>query len=178
MKRWLARALVAVGLMGAGWVHAGTQALGVEIGVSTADQVRTALSKQGRVTDNGINKYSGGPMFKTDGSAYDIEGLNEVLYIFDGQKKLAGLVMNMDKARFDAVFKALQAKYKVASQQRPFVGNQYARFKAPDALIEMDAPHLGFVLEVRYIRNDLMQSYSAQSTAEAEAKKKREAAQF
>lgn len=178
MKYFVQSALVAVTMMCSIAANAGTQALGFEIGASTVDQVKSSLAKQTKVSDSGTNKFTMGPMLKTDGSSYEIEGLTEVLYIFDDQKKLAGIIMNMSKARFDAVFQALSAKYKVASQQRPFVGNQFARFKAQDSVVEMDAPHLGFEMEVRYIRNDLMQKFNSQSAAEAEAKKKREASKF
>ncbi|BBO21083.1 MAG: hypothetical protein HKUEN07_01390 [Rhodocyclaceae bacterium] len=178
MKHLVQSALAAIALMCSIGANAGTQALGFEIGASTIDQVKSTLVKQTKVADSGTNKFTMGPMLKTDGASYEIEGLNEVLYIFDDQKKLAGIIMDMNKARFDAIFQALSAKYKVSSQQRPFVGNQFARFKTQDSVIEMDAPHLGFVMEVRYIRNDLMQKFNSQSAAEADAKKKREAAKF
>ena len=158
--------------------YAGTQTLGVEIGVSTMQQVKAALAKQTRVSDAGNNQYSGGPMFKTDGSSYDIDGLTGVLYIFDDQKKLAGIILTMGKSRFDAIFQAISGKYKVATQERPFVGNQYARFNSADSVIEMDAPHMGFDMEVRYVRKDLMQKFNAQSEADAAAKKKQEASKF
>lgn len=158
--------------------HAGTQVLGFEIGTTTIDQLRQELSKKTKLESTGTNKYSGGEMFKTDGAPYDIEGLNSVLYIFDDQKKLAGVVMDMGKHRFDAVFQFLNGKYKVSAQQRPFVGNQFARFRPADSFIELDAPHLGFNMEVRYIRNDLMQKFNSQSESEAAAKKKSEASKF
>lgn len=178
MKYLVQSILAAVALASTLAAYAGTQALGFEIGVSTIDQVKSSLAKQTQVIDSGTNKFTAGPMLKTDGSSYEIEGLNEVLYIFDDQKKLTGIIMDMNKARFDSVFHALSGKYKVSSQQRPFVGNQFARFKTQDSVIEMDAPHLGFEMEVRYIRNDLMQKFNSQTAAEAETKKKREAAKF
>lgn len=158
--------------------YAGTQVIGVEIGVSTYSQVRNSLPSQVRMKDEGINKFTNGPMFGTDGSAQEIEGLTSVFYIFDEQERLAGVLMDMRKDRFDAVFKALSGKYKVVTQERPFVGNQYARFKVPDATIEIDAPHLSFTMSVRYIRNDLMQAYRTQSAAEAETKRRKESAKF
>lgn len=159
-------------------VHAGTAMLGFDMGVSTLEQVKATLGKQTRVQDGGTNKYSNGAMLKTDGDGYDIEGLNEVVYVFDEQKKLAGVLMDMDKSRFTAVYQALSAKYKVAAQQRPFVGNQYARFKTPDAVIEVTAPHMSFQMSVNYLRNDLNQKFNTQSASEAETKTKRESAKF
>jgi len=170
--------LIVIALSATSLAQAGTQVLGYEIGATTVDQLKQELSKKTKLESSGTNKFSGGEMFKTDGAAYDIDGLTSVLYIFDEQKKLAAVIMDMGKHRFDAVFQFLSGKYKVVAQQRPFVGNQYARFRPSDAFIELDAPHLGFNMEVRYIRNDLMQKFNAQSEAEAAAKKKSEASKF
>ena len=170
--------LAIIAILASSFAHAGTQVLGFEIEASTLEQVNTSLSKQTKVIDNGINKFSAGTMLRTNGSSYEIEGLNDVLYIFDDQQKLAGVIMNMNKNRFDTVYQAVSKKYKVASQNRPFVGNQFARFKTPDSTIEIDAPHLSFEMEVRYIRKDFLQKFNSQSTAEAESKKKREASNF
>lgn len=171
-------AVVASLILGAISARAGTQVLGVELGVTTVAQLSQELSKEARFESIGTNQYSEGPMIRADGSSYQIDGLKRVLYIFDGQKKLAGVVMDMDKSRFDAVFDFLNKKYKPTVQRRPFVGDQFARFKPADAFIELDAPHMGFNMEVRYLSNDLMQKFNAQSEAEAAAKKKSEAAKF
>lgn len=92
--------------------YAGTKVLGFEINVSTADQVKNALSSQTNVVDAGINKYSRGTSLLTDGDSYEIEGLHNVGYIFDSQNKLVAVVMVMNKDRFDSVFNAVSAKYK------------------------------------------------------------------
>lgn len=157
---------------------AGTPVLGFEIGVSTVDQVAKDLAKVTSVSDSGTNKWSGGPMLKTDGSSYKIDGLQDVLYIFDEQKKLTGVIMTLNKSRFDSIHQFLSSKYKVQNQQRPFVGNQFARFKTTDAIVEVDAPHMSFEMEVRYLRNDLLQKFKNQSQAEANSKRKSEASKF
>jgi hypothetical protein len=177
MKRILAMLAVASTLC-AGSALAGTPVLGFEVGVSTLDQVTDALSKKTQVEERGVNRYSNGPMLKTDGSSYGLEGLNSVVYIFDGQKKLMGVVMNMSKARFKPIYEVLSRKYKVLSQQRPFVGDQFARFASPDGIIELDAPHMSFEMEVSYLRGDLVQEIKEQVEAEKAAKKKNDAAQF
>lgn len=178
MKHIVQSAIVAITILCGTTANAGTQALGFEIGNSSYEQVKETLAKQTQVAETGQNKYSAGPMLKTDGSSYEIESLSEVIYIFDDKNKLAAVLMRMSKDRFNPVYSALSAKYKVTSQQRPYVGDQFARFKTPDSVVVMDAPHLGFELAVRYIRNDLYQKFNSQSSAEAEAKKKREASKF
>lgn len=158
--------------------HAGTPVLGVEIGVTTLPQLQQSLSKKTRLENRGTNKWSGGEMLATDGSAHGVEGLNSVLYIFDPDQTLAGVVMEMGIHRFDTVYKALNAKYKVVSQQRPFVGDQFARFKPADAVIELDAPHMDVEMEVRYLRNDFQKRFATQRQAEQAAQKRSEASKF
>lgn len=165
-------------LLGASPALAGTKALDVELGVTTVAQLRSGLAVKTKIEDRGTNKFSAGPTLATTGDAYEIEGLSEVVYIFDDHEKLAGVILHMSKERFAAVFKALNAKYKVVTQRRPFVGDQFARFKTADATIELDAPHLGFAMEARYIRQDLLKKFLAQSEADAAAKQKQEAAKF
>lgn len=157
---------------------AGTQVLGAEIGVTTSEQLRRTLSSNTAIQDRGVNQYSGGRMLATDGSSYDIQGLSAVLYIFDAQGKLAGVIMDMDKERFASIYQLLRQKYKVRSERRPFVGDQYARFKPADATIELDAPHLSFTMKVRYLRNDLLQKFNADISEEEAEKKKSEAEKF
>lgn len=157
---------------------AGTKALGAEIGVSTVGQLKTALSKTTKIMERGTNKYTGGQMLATDGSPYDIEGLSEVTYIFDAQGRLAGIIMDMNKDRLDSIYRLLRQKYTVSYEERPFVGNQLVRFKTSDSIIEIVAPHMDFTMQVRYIRNDLVQKFNVDNAAETAAKKKSEAEKF
>jgi hypothetical protein len=177
MKHFIMVASCAI-ILASSSATAGTQVLGAEIGVTTSEQLRQALSKNTQVQDRGLNKYSGGQMLRTDGASYEIEGLLGVMYIFDTQGKLAGVIMEMEKGRFASVYQFLRQKYKVSSERRPFVGNQYARFNPADAIIELDAPHLSFEMEVRYLRNDLMKKFNADSAKEEAAKRKSEAEKF
>ena len=157
---------------------AGTKALGFELGVSKLVDVNRILTNQTKVIDNGINNYSRGRMLKTNGKGYSIEGLKSVVYIFDNQEKLSGIIMNMEKYKFDDVYDAVSKKYNLVSEQRPFVGDQYAKFKTKDATIEIDAPHLSFEMDVRYLRDDLLNAYTKISQINNKAKKEKESRQF
>lgn len=154
------------------------QVLGFEIGAATVADVKKQLAKQTRVTDAGVNEFSNGRMLRTDGASYEVESLNKVVYIFDADQKLAAVIMTMGKHRFNDIFGIVSSKYKVRTQQRPFVGDQFARFTAPNTVIELDAPHLGFSLEVRYIRQDLFEKFNAQVQQEAQQKQKTEKGRF
>jgi hypothetical protein len=170
--------LLTTTLLAVATAQAGTQVIGVEIGVTTPEQLSQSVGGKGKLQSKGTNKYSGGEMYASGGDGYGIEGLTEVTYIFDGQKKLAAVLMDLDKSRFDAINKALSAKYKATAQQRPFVGDQYVRFQTADAVVELSAPHMSFAMTVNYVRNDLMQQFKTQSKAEQDSKARAEASKF
>lgn len=154
------------------------QVLGFEMGISTQQQVRAKLGKKAEISEPGINKFTGGPQFTTGGEGYDIEGLSSVVYIFDKDQRLAGVLMEMGKGRFDEVFSFLAGKYKVTSQQRPFVGDKFGGFKAKGATIELNAPHMSFEMNANYIRDDLYAQFKSQSAQEAQQKKASEKSKF
>ncbi len=59
--------------------------LGLELGVATLDQVKNKLAAT-RLEPNGTNAYSDGPMLKSDGAGLEIEGLHEIVFIFDAKQ--------------------------------------------------------------------------------------------
>ncbi len=71
------------------------------------------------------------------------------------------------------------SKYKLVTEQKPFVGDKYARFKSENVTIEQSAPHMGgFKMEVRYVRNDLVARYNQKTDQEARQKKASESSKF
>jgi hypothetical protein len=158
--------------------YAGVKVLDVEVGATTIDALKTSVGTKIMLKPSGISSWTGGPVLVADGTGYDIAGLKSVLYIFDEQKKLSALVMTMEKSRFDDIYQFLANKYKLISQQRPHVGNSFAKFSAPDTSVEIDAPHMSFDMEVKYLSNNFVKSFQAKSQAEAAAKKNKEKSQF
>lgn len=157
--------------------HAGTTVLDVELGVTTHDQVRSALIKKTKVTE-GTSYYMKGPRLSTDGSSYGIDGLNSVQYAFDTDKRLAVVSMLMQKARFNDVFELLNAKYGLVSKTIPTVGDRYATFLGQDSVITIVADHLEFEMQVRYMRNDYYTTMLAKDREEEQSKHKREKSKF
>lgn len=174
MKLTLLRFLFALVLFFAGSASAANVApLGLELGVATQDQVRRALSTS-QLEDIGINAYSDGVMLKSDGANLGIEGLNTITFIFDDKKRLAGVLMNMGKHKFDEVHGHLAKKYRVRDKNIPFVGNSYVRYSQGASIVELDAPHLSFEMEVRYLTNELVSRFKSRSQ---ENEKRRKATQ-
>ncbi|QTD46526.1 hypothetical protein [Ottowia testudinis] len=158
--------------------HAGTKVINVELGVSTLEQVRKEAASAGRIQNAGTSTWSKGPILQIDNPDLGIEGVKSVQYIFDAAGKLSAVVMTMpatkgmadlEKRRFDEVASVLGEKYKLAKKVRPSVGDRYAKFTAPDTVIEIDAPHMSFDMEVRYMTNAFLKAFnSGVSTGAAE----------
>ena len=156
--------------------HAGTKVINVELGVSTLEQVRKEAASVGRIQNAGTSTWSKGPILLIDNPDLGIEGVKSVQYIFDPAGKLSAVVMTMpsskgmgdlEKRRFDEVAKLLAEKYKIAKKVRPFVGDRYAKFTAPDTTIEIDAPHMSFDMEVRYMTNSFLKAFNSGVTTNA-----------
>lgn len=151
---------------------------GQELGVTTYAQVKQQVGGKSDLTDSGTNKFSGGKMLQGNGSDLGIEGLSEVTFIFDRTDKLAGVLMTLPKESFKPTLKALTAKYKLVSSEVPFVGNASAKLKQGDSVIELNAPHMSFTMEVLYLTSGLKQAFLQQSSNERAVKEKRQADMF
>jgi len=178
MKKRIHLAFIATMLAISTSSYAGTAALGFELGVSTAEQVKADLTKFTNLEEPDVSGLTGGVYLKTDNAGYGIDGLNTVTYIFDKNNVLGAILINMTKSRFNAIYDAVSRKYKLETAQRPFVGDQFARFKASDAVIEIDAPHLSFEMDVSYIRNDIKAMSLKQAAENKRKKKKRDEESF
>ncbi len=157
--------------------------LGMELGSATLEQVRKDIGSRTALNDNGTNKFSGGPMLKSDGAGLGIEGLSEVVFIFDKTQKLAGVLMTLPKGglddeSFNRTLSMLSAKYKAVEKRVPFVGNKYARFRQGDSVVELDAPHMSFEMSLRYLTDQMLADFNSQSAAEKADKRRRQASQL
>lgn len=148
---------------------------GVEVGVATLADVQKAIGTKTRLNQTGTNKYTGGKMFTADGAGLDVEGVNEITFIFDQANVLAAVLVKMPKDP-KALAKTFSGKYQVVSNRIDgFMNYGYARFQKGNTVIEIDAPHLSFDMEVRYLTKALMAAYLQQSSSDEAAKQKRKA---
>ena len=184
LLRW-----VMVFMVGMAWLsaHAGTKVINVELGVSTLEQVRKEAASAGRIQNAGTSTWSKGPILQVYNPDLGIEGVTSVQYIFDTAGKLAAVVMTMpstkgmgdlEKRRFDEVARLLAEKYKLAKKVRPHVGDRYAKFTAPDTVIEIDAPHLSFDMEVRYMTDSFLKAFNSEVSTNAAEQRSTEKSKF
>jgi hypothetical protein len=157
--------------------------LGLELGVATLAQVQKEIGSRTQLSEGGTNKYTGGPMLKSGGEGLGIEGLSEIVLVFDKSQKLAAVLMTLPKGgmgdeNFNRTLNMLSAKYKAVERQVPFVGNKFAKFRQGDSIVELEAPHLSFEMSLRYLTNQMLADFNSQSAAERADKRRRQASQL
>ena len=149
--------------------HANTSVIGLEIGKSTIEDVKSKYKiEYSDTTDWGTS-------YLVDPSAINIEGLNKVLVLLkkdDG--KLGGVFMFIDKNRFNDLADSLQKKYKVTSSKRPRVGDAYVYMLDGKTAIELEAPHMSFMMTLIYIEKDLKDEAVSKTEQEEQQKKQAE----
>jgi len=129
--------------------------LGLELGkASCADLERAA----GQAPSGGdkVSLWGGGPVVEVrDVGRLQLEGLQRATAICDANQKILLLVLQLPKGGMSS--EALQAtatqldkKYQVVRRNLPMLGNGSAEWRASNAVIEIDAPHLSFEFELRY----------------------------
>ena len=172
--RFLLVAILALALCGP--AAADPAPFGLAIGKMTVDEFK----KKYAAKPDGINKYSLGPMFIVDTakSGIQFDGLRELTAIFGQDGKLMVVIAGLDKRRFDAVYDSLRNKYRLVAKDIPFVGNKFAKFRGGDTVIELDAPHLSFTMQARYLHQDFLKRFEEIERKEREEKRKKEQSQL
>lgn len=150
--------------------------LGIPLG-APLEQARKELPGKA-LRDLGINRYSDGPAFETDGRDLGVEGLKGVLLVFDTNKRLTALQMTLGKGDFERILGHLRKQYPLTSSKLPFVGDREAIFEAKDFRIELSAPHMGFDSSLVYMTKAFFEAVQQRLEAERKAKLKSEGARF
>ena len=156
--------------------------LGYNLGSANRASIEKSLRSKTAVKPKGTNHYSAGPMLLVEGAGLGVDGLQTALFIFDNKETLVAVQMTLNKGglgeEFDRTYECLVAKYPLARETVPFVGNKYARFEKDYIVIELDAPHLSFAMTVTYMTRSFEQAFKTLSKRETQEKEKREGGQF
>lgn len=165
-------ALVAT-LLPVALVAAATRPLGFTLGQTTLAEVERSVPPD-RIEQRAISAVTEGAWLGIDPAAFDFDGLEKVVLVFDGEQHLAGVVLTIAKRRFVDVLSDLRAKYSADSENIDnFMRNGEARFRSGDGWIYFNAPHLSFSLSLIYA-TDEMQRENRRRNEENEAKKRQQ----
>ena len=121
--------------------------LGFKLGVTSLAVIK---QKDGEMQLDGYSKWTGGKQFTSKGTVHNIEGAKNITYIFNKQDLLDAVIIVMHKDYFNKVNSYLKSKYKLQSETIPFVGDKYTKYKQGNSIVELNAPHLSFEMEVSY----------------------------
>lgn len=149
--------------------------LGLEIGYANLMGTRTKLTD---LEAAGTNEYSRGPMYRADGSGLGLTGLKHVLLIFTPDERLHAVLMTFPKDPKGA-FPLLRQKYRVVeSHIDTFLNRGTARLEKGDSWIEIEAPHLSFEMEIRYLSKAFQAEYEKQKAQREQVERRRNAEQL
>ena len=158
----------------AGWAHAEAAPFGLNIGAVTYPEVRASCGERASLVADGTNRWTDGRMLRAEGQNLGLEGLQSVLLIFDKEDVLVGVILRMGKHRFAPIVELLAQQYRLMNVERPFVGDQSALLQAGPIRIEVDAPHLSFDMQVRYLHPAFVAAFEQGRQRERNEQRQRE----
>lgn len=147
--------------------------LGVEIGYANLSGVKQKLGSMSKLTEAGKSDHTGGVILTSDGQGFGVDGLSQLLAIFDKNETLVAVVMTMPKKVNDTYSKLAKKYTPVSKNIDSFMGNGSAKLEKGDSLVMIEAPHLSFTMDVVYATKTFMADFE-RNTAEAQAKKEQE----
>lgn len=137
--------------------HADTSAFGMTLGKTTLDEFMKEYPSAAKV---GKSDWTDGAIYSIPVNDLNFEGVKTDYVIFTQDGKLTAITIDIDKGRFNKIHGMLSKKYKVSSKEIPFVGNKFVRYKSGDDIIELEAPHLSFEMNLLYAEKNFLDVYS------------------
>lgn len=151
-------------------VAAATSPLGFTLGKTTQSDVERSLPRD-KIKEIAPTR-AGRNRFEIDPAAFDFDGLEKVLLVFDADQNLNAVALSIEKRRFYDVLDDLRSKY--AAEDRTddeIIQHGNALFRSGDDLIILDMPSLSFSLTLTYITAELWRE--AESSSDEKAIQKR-----
>lgn len=146
--------------------------LGVEVGYANLEGVKAKFSGITKLENDGINKYSGGPMLSSNGDGVGLDGLSNLTFIFGKDNVLAAVLMILPKNPTD-VFAKLSGKYQVVDNKiDQFMNYGTAKLEKGETVVVIESTHLSSVMGVVYQTKQFADE--AQRRNEIDEKQKRQ----
>ena len=154
-------------------VAAATSPLGFTLGQTTLDEVDRSLPGD-KLKVLGIGGTTKSTRLVIDPAPFDVDGLENVVLVFDPEHRLVGVVLTMAKDRFRGLLVDLHAEYSVDRESIDHVTqNGDALFRSGDDWIYLEVLPLSFSLELTYATDELW-CQNLHGSEEDEAKKRQQ----
>lgn len=144
---------------------------GLEIGKATvADAEKMYRIEKIRTNEDNFSGVISG--YKVAVNQVNFDGLKELKIGFNKIGVLKLVYAKLPKSQFKSLHESLSKKYKVVSQEIPFVGNSAVQYVNGSTVVLLDAPHLSFDMSMIYIPKDML-SVAIEHKEEKDAAKKK-----
>lgn len=143
--------LIIITIMFSSILYANPVPFGLEIHKTTLKEAQEKYT----LIENGINYYSGGPMYLIKKDELEIDDLKKVTLIFsEDTKVLLYVCAEFNQNKFESLYKNLSKKYKLLYEELPRIGNKFAKYENDQTIIKLSAHHMSFDLQLTYIYNE------------------------
>ena len=126
----------------------------------------------------GISTWTRGALYQVPGSELPLQGAKHAVFVFDLDEQLDAAFITIEKRRFHEVMRLLDGQYRRLSASVPHVGNRHVKWEADDIVIELDAPHLSFEMELQYQTKQFLEQFERGQAEQREQQRQREAEQL
>lgn len=137
-------------------LHADTSAFGMTLGKTTLDEFTKEYPS---AVKEGVSEWTNGAIYSIPTNDLSFDGVKGDYIIFTQEGKLTAITIDIDKERFNKINGMHSKKYKVIKKEIPFVGNKFVSYKNGDDVIELNAPHLSFEMNLLYAEKKFMNDY-------------------
>ncbi len=128
---------------------------GVRVGTATLADVHRVVGLRTPLHPAGISVVTRGSILVGDGRGLGVPDLEHVSFIFDPHGTLQAVEARLPNGGmgyplFKRYRSLLAKRYRTVADREAFVGEQYARFVADNAVIILESPPLSFDMDLIY----------------------------
>jgi len=129
--------------------------LGLELGKATCGQASSKLGL-GSAPSKETSSWAKGSVWEiNDAARANVDGLKRAVFVCDDKEKLLVVALTFSKGgmsqeALQRTATQLDSKYQRIRRNLPQLGNGSAEWKAANATIEIESPHLSFDFEILY----------------------------
>ncbi|EQD43735.1 conserved hypothetical protein, secreted [mine drainage metagenome] len=153
--RFACLALILAALVAPAIHAAEAKPFGVDIGHATLADVRQVVGTRTALHPDGLSAVTRGPMLAGNGQGLGTPDVEGVRFIFGPHGTLQAVTIRLPNGGmgyplFKRYRNLLAEHYRKVADREAFVGEQYARFIANNAVITLESPQMAFNMNLIY----------------------------
>ena len=129
----------------------------MEIGVMTEAELKDKYP----VVDQGISDWVGGPVYTIDPEHLNATGIDQATVILNREFIVVAVILDLPKSSFERYHSYTAEKYNLISKDLPFVGDQKAYYSDGTSQIWLEAPHMGFGMQIKFLDETFIEAFNA-----------------